>query len=87
MTPNEINKKIAVELLSSLESYNMTIDYMLTDTPIGVLCLKKSIEKVLLNEGCSRVRDVLDLDLRKIEGLTDGDILTINAALNQLIPL
>ena len=64
----ELNKKINEKLKLEFDSYKKNMIYMSCDAPIGVLCLPKVIEKILLRIGCNRVYDILDVDLTKIKG-------------------
>jgi len=56
-------------LKEDLAHYRRTICYMEANVPIGVLCLPKVIETALFNDGCLRVYDLINRDLRKIKGL------------------
>lgn len=54
-----------------LAHYRTVLHYMGSNVPIGVLCLPKSLEKILLRDGCVRVYDLINRDLTKIEGMGD----------------
>lgn len=62
-------KKINKKLVQSLQNYRKLMSYMVGDLPIGVLCLPKATETVLLNSGFLRVYDLFDRDLVKIKGI------------------
>jgi len=51
---NTVNKK----LTQSLTHYRRAITLMVGDVPIETLCLPKTIETILVNEGYSRVYDL-----------------------------
>ncbi len=56
-------------LRQDFDNYRKTLYYMGANVPIQVLCLPKSLEKSLLNEGILRVYDLINRDLTKIEGV------------------
>lgn len=56
-------------LKEDFDNYRKTLYYMGANVPIQVLCLPKSLEKSLLNEGIIRVYDLINRDLAKIEGV------------------
>lgn len=62
-------KKINKKLVESLQNYRKLMSYMVGDMPIGVLCLPKTVETILLNNGLLRVYDLFDRDLTKIKGI------------------
>ena len=62
-------EKLKKELKHSFENYQKTMKYMVADAPIEVLCLSKSLEKILLDNGLLRVYDLFDVDFVKIKGL------------------
>ena len=61
-------QKIREEVLKAYANYGKTIGYMACDAPIGVLCLPKTIEGILLKHGFNRVYDVINMDFTKIKG-------------------
>jgi len=77
----EINKK----LLDSLKGYQNMITYMTGDLPIGVLCLPKTTEKILLSNGCLRVYDLFNRDLTKIKGIGKVRVRDLTASLDQFL--
>lgn len=79
----KINKK----LLESLQNYKNTVMYMQGDVPIGVLCLKKATEKLLSDNGISRVYDLFDMDFTKIEWLNDLARRDLTTRFNQFIAM
>lgn len=57
------------KLKEDLIHYRRLITYMEANVPLQVLCLPKAIENALVNDGCVRVYDLINRDLRKIKGL------------------
>lgn len=78
-----INKKV----LESLQNYRKTLAYMIGDMPIGVLCLHKTTETLLLKSGYIRVYDLFDRDLTKIKGIGKVRIRDITASLDQFVTM
>jgi hypothetical protein len=62
-------QKLKEELSKSFEAYRTTMQFLSADAPIEVLCLPKTIEKILLDAGCLRVYDLFDMDFTEIKGL------------------
>jgi hypothetical protein len=62
-------KKINKKLLESLQNYRTFLQYASADLPLGCLCLKKDVEKLLLKNGFLRIYDLLNTDFTKIKGL------------------
>ena len=58
--------------------YRKCVMYMEANAPIGVLCLPKVIETILLREGYDRIYTLIGTDLAKIKGLgeTRRELLT-----------
>lgn len=79
----KVNKKV----LESLDKYRKIINVMSGDIPLQALCLDKSIEKILLNNGCLRIYDILDMDFTKIKGLGVKRIGDLTARLNEFLPM
>ena len=73
MIDGKLNKsdirKINKKLIESLQNYRKMVHYMSADMPIGVLCLPKAVEKVLVKQGFLRVYDLLNCDLAEIKGI------------------
>ena len=57
------------DLTKDIAYYRETLHYMGANVPIEVLCLPKSIENLLISDGCLRVYDLINLDFTKIKGL------------------
>lgn len=72
-------------LLESIEGYRKTISYMYGDAPIGVLCLPKVIESVLISNGCLRVYDLFDRDLTEIKGIGHSRIRDLTSRLDEFL--
>ncbi len=84
---NMQTKKIKEELLEAFRMYNTKMTYMIADAPLAVLCLPKKVLSALLAHGCSRVYDVLNLDLAEIETLSESDIRNFTTRLDQFIAM
>lgn len=84
---NKELKKIHTELLKSLQSYQKSISFMAGDAPIGVLCLPKSIETVLVRNDCLRIYDLFNRDLTKIKGIGKTRIRYLTSSLNEFISI
>lgn len=80
---NEVRKKT----LDSYKNYRNMMHYLSADAPIGVLCLPKSTENLLINNGFLRVYDIFDRDLTEIKGLTNTGIDLITARLNNFLSM
>lgn len=61
--------RLKKELAKKFDEYQTTIKYMLADAPIEVLCLPKTIEKILLDQGFLRIYDLFNVDLVEIKGI------------------
>jgi len=86
--PSETQKiLIAEKLLENLTTYRRAMAYMSADVPIQALCLPPNLEKILLDHGCLRVYDMIDLDLTKIKGLGDVRIRYLTACLDQFLSI
>lgn len=57
------------EFKKNLAHYRQVLGYMAANVPIGVLCLPTVIENALIKDGCVRVYDLINRDLRKIKGI------------------
>lgn len=88
---DEIMKKEMVEikkrLLESLENYRVSMSYLCGDAPMGVLCLPKTIETVLANQGFFRVYDLFNRDLTEIKGLGVARISHLTASLDKFVSM
>ena len=80
-------KKIAKNLDKSLKYYRQNIAYLAGDAPISLLCLPKTIEKILLDNGLDRIYCLFDRDLTEITGLGDVRIRDLTARLKQFFAM
>ena len=80
-------KKLKEELSKAFDRYQKTIAYMAADAPIEVLCLPPGIQKALLDGGCVRIYDLIDLDFTKIKGLSESRIRDLTSRLNQFLSM
>ena len=81
----EIERKENVkrELIKSFDRYQKVMSLMAVDGPISVLGLPKNIQKILEDNGILRLYEVLNMNLTKIEGLTDMDRTRLASSLNK----
>jgi len=79
--------RINNELTEGMTHYKNTIFYMIGDAPISSLCLSKSTENILINDGCLRVYDLFSRDLTKIKGLGVTRKRNLTSCLNQFLPM
>lgn len=85
---NEIQlQKLREDLSKSFSRYQDTLKYLAADAPIGILCLPKTIETLLLNSGCLRVYDVFNMDLTKIEGIGPVRLRHLTTCLDQFFAM
>lgn len=82
----EMNK-IHLELLKNLDNYRKSMSFMACDAPIGVLCLPKVLENILIRNDCLRIYDLLNRDLTKIKGLGKTRLDRLTACLDQFISI
>ncbi len=79
--------QIKKKLLESVENYQKTISLLASDAPIGVLCLPKTIENILIRADCVRVYDIINRNLTEIEGLTESRIAHLTSSLNKFLSM
>lgn len=81
----EIERKENVkrELIKSFDRYQKVMSLLAIDGPISVLGLPKNIQKILEDNGILRLYEVLNMNLAKIEGLTDIDRARLASSLNK----
>lgn len=80
-------KKINTKLLKSLKDYRKTMQYMGGDAPIGILCLPKQLENILISNGYLRVYDLFNCDFTEIKGIGKTRIGYLTARLDQFITM
>lgn len=80
-------RKINKKLLESLQNYRKMVAFMGADVPIGVLCLPKTTEKVLVKQGFLRVYDLLDVDFTEIKGIGDSRRRDLASSLNKFFSM
>lgn len=78
---------IQKELAEAFHSYHSTLKYMLGDAPISSLCLNKSTENILLNNGFLRIYDLFDRDLTEVKGLGDTRIRNLTSSLDEFLAM
>ena len=87
ITEEKIIREINKKFLESIENYRNIVTYLSADVPIGVLCLAKKTEKLLIARGIERVYDLFNFDLTKIEGLHANAIRDLTTRLNQFLAI
>ncbi len=80
-------KEVKKRLLNSLNDYRNTLTYMYGDAPIGILCLPKTLETILINQGILRVYDLFNRDLTEIKGVGKSRIRDITSCLDQFLSM
>lgn len=80
-------KKIREEVLKKFENYRKTLNYMAADAPIGILCLPKKVENILLDNGLLRIYDLFDCDFTKIKGLGISRIGDLTSCLDKFFSM
>ena len=75
------------DLKKDIAHYRKILLRLEADVPLQCLCLPKTIETILSRSGCSRVLDVLDLDLTKIKGLGTRRRNIILTSLNEFLSM
>ena len=79
--------KIRIEVIKKYEEYNMTMKYLAADAPIGILCLPKAIETILVDNGYLRVYDLFNADFTKIKGFGVVRIRDLTARLDEFFSM
>lgn len=84
---DEKMRKIREEVAKKFTEYKNTLNYMATDAPIAILGLAPAIETALLNHGCRRVYDLLDMDFTEVKGLGVRRIGDLTACLDKFFSM
>lgn len=80
-------KKIREEIIKKFDEYRSTLNFMVADAPIEILCLSKIINKVLVDNGLLRIYDLFDCDFTKIEGLSESNIRHLTTCLDKFFSM
>jgi len=80
-------QKVREEVIKKMAEYRKTLAYLAADAPIGILCLPKPIENLLLTNGCFRVYDLFDRDFTEIKGFGDARIRDLTARLDEFFSM
>lgn len=80
-------RKIREEVLKRFDDYRNTLNYMVGDAPLQILCLPSIIESALLAHGCLRVYDLFDCDFTKVKGMGIVRIRDLTARLDQFFAM
>ncbi len=84
---NKKMQEIREEVVKKFKDYTKTLNFMMSDAPISVLCLPKTIEKSLTNHGCLRIYDLFNCDFTKIKGLGIVRIRDLTARLDEFFSM
>lgn len=79
----EKRERLSKELIKSFDRYQKVLSLMAVDGPLSVLGLPKNIQKILEENGILRLYEVLNMDLVKIEGISDVDRARLATCLNK----
>ena len=79
--------KLAKDIEKSLKCYRNNLKMIYSDAPIGILCLPKNLEKILLENGIDRIYALFDCDFAKIKGLGDVRIGHLTSRLNEFLSM
>ncbi len=80
-------QKIREEVLKKFTEYRQTLNFMVADAPIAILCLPSAIEKALANQGLLRIYDLFDCDFSKIKGLGIVRIRLLTSSLDEFFSM
>lgn len=81
----EPKKDSKQKLDEDLRHYRTVLYFMGANVPIGVLCLPPQIEKLLIDDGCVRVYDLINRDLAKIKGIGKTRLSFLTARLDEFL--
>ena len=84
---NDNNDPEKIRLKKDFEHYRKILKFLETDLPIGALCLPKSLENILLKDGCIRVCDLLGRDLSEIKGVGAGRHSLLTSRLDEFLSI
>lgn len=80
-------QKIREEVLKKFSEYRTTLNFMVTDAPISILCLPTATEKALISHGCLRIYDLFNCDFVEVKGLTESRIRDLTACLDKFFSM
>lgn len=80
-------QNIKHNFLKQVSDYKNYLHNASLDVPIEVLCLPKSINKILLRNGLSRVKDIPAFDLTEIKGLGEKSITLIRFRIDEFLSM
>lgn len=75
------------KLQEDLSHYRKTMYFLGANVPIEVLCLPKSIESVLIADGCVRVYDLINRDFTKIKGIGSRRLALLTSRLDEFLSI
>lgn len=88
MTDFEVAIKDSQDRLKEDLSHYRNVMYFLgANVPIETLCLPKTIETILIEDGCLRVYDLINRDFTKIKGLGSKRLALLTARLDEFLSI
>jgi len=75
------------KLQEDLSHYRRTLYYLGANVPIQVLCLPKTLETLLINDGCLRVYDLINRDFTKIKGIGSTRLALLTSRLDEFLSI
>lgn len=85
--PDVEMEKIRIEVLKKFEDYKKTMNYLVADAPISILCLPSVMEKILIDQGFLRVYDLFNVDFIKIKGFGKTRVNRLTSCLDQFFSM
>lgn len=75
------------KLTEDLKHYRNVLLHLGANVPLGVLCLPPDLEKILLNDGCIRVYDLISRDLAEIKGIGKRRLALLTSRLDEFLTI
>ena len=85
---SEVNEGFTAErerMKEDFAHYRRTLMYLGANVPVQVLCLPPAIENALIADGCLRVYDLINRDLREIKGIGKGRLALLTSRLDEFL--
>jgi hypothetical protein len=80
-------ERIAKEHQQILSEYKKKLAFFAADAPIEALCLPKTTQTILINQGILRIYDLFNIDLGEIKGLGDVRCRDLTSRLNEFFAI
>lgn len=74
-------------LKEDLSHYRNVMYFLGANVPIETLCLPKTIESILIDDGCVRVYDLINRDFTKIKGLGTKRLALLTSRLDEFLTI